>query len=49
MFAHTKKHVEAYLIAADEVFGRIRQLKDTGGLQAALKGEPSAAGFKRIT
>jgi len=49
MFAHTKKHVAAYLTAADEVFGRIRQLKDAGKLRAALKGEPSAAGFKRIT
>lgn len=49
MSAHTKEHVAAYLVAADGVFGRIRQLKDTGGLRAALKGEPSATGFKRIT
>jgi len=49
MFAHTKKHVEAYLIAADEVFGRIRRLKDAGRLRVALKGKPSAVGFKRIT
>lgn len=49
MFAHTKKHVAVYLMAADEVFGRIRQLKDAGKLRAALKGAPSAAGFKRIT
>ena len=49
MFAHTKDHVRAYLIAADEVFGRIKQLKDADGLRAALKGEPSASGFKRIT
>jgi len=49
MFAHTKEHVTAYLTAADEVFGRIKQLKGAGGLRAALKGEPSASGFKRIT
>ena len=49
MFAHTKEHVTTYLIALDEVFRRIRQLKDTGRLRAALKGEPSASGFKRIT
>lgn len=49
MFAHTKKHVEAYLTVVNEIFGRIRQLKDTGGLRSALRGEPSVAGFKRIT
>lgn len=49
MFAHTKEHVAKYLIAANEVFGRIRQLKDGGLLRDALKGEPSASGFKRIT
>lgn len=49
MFAHTKEHVAAYLTAVDEVFGRIKQLKDSGKLRASLKGEPSAAGFKRIT
>jgi len=49
MFSHTKKHVADYLIAVDEVFGRIRQLRDTCKLRAALKGEPSAMGFKRIT
>jgi len=49
MFTHAKENVTAYLIAVDEVFGRIRQLKDTGGLRPALKGEPSASGFKRIT
>lgn len=48
MFAHTRDHVTAYLSAADEVFGRIRQLKDSDGLRAALKGEPAASGFKRI-
>ncbi|MDO8662359.1 MAG: aminotransferase class III-fold pyridoxal phosphate-dependent enzyme [Candidatus Omnitrophota bacterium] len=49
MLAHTKEDVEAYLMAADEVFGRIRQLKDSGRLRSALKGEPSASGFKRMT
>jgi len=49
MLAHTKEHVVTYLTAVDEVFGRIKQLKDSGGLRASLKGEPSVSGFKRIT
>ena len=49
MFAHTKKDVEAYLVATGEVFGRIKHLKDAGKLRTALKGKPSVAGFKRIT
>lgn len=48
MLAHTREHVDAYMAALDEVFARIRQLKDAGELQSALKGKPSAAGFKRI-
>lgn len=49
MFAHTKQHVAEYLTAVDEVFGHIKQLKDADGLRVALKGEPSASGFERIT
>ncbi len=49
MYAHSKEDVSAYLTAVDQVFARIRQLKDNGGLRASLKGEPSAAGFKRVT
>jgi len=49
MWAHTRKHVASYLSSVDEVFGSIKKLKDSGGLLAALKGKPSAAGFKRIT
>ncbi len=49
MLAHTREHVVAYLASVEDVFGRIKQLKDKGGLRAALKGEPSASGFKRIT
>ena len=48
MLVHTKEHIETYLKAADEVFGRIKQLKDKGELRVALKGEPSASGFKRV-
>jgi glutamate-1-semialdehyde 2,1-aminomutase len=49
MYAHKKSDVSAYLKAVDEVFERIRQLKDKGSLKASLIGEPSASGFKRIT
>ena len=49
MLAHTREHVDSYLLAVDEVFGRMKKLKDAGKLRAALKGNPSAAGFKRIT
>jgi glutamate-1-semialdehyde 2,1-aminomutase len=49
MYAHTREDVTAYLAAVDQVFARIRQLKESGGLKASLKGEPSASGFKRIT
>jgi len=49
MYAHKRADVSAYLKAVDQVFARIRQLKDNGGLKASLKGEPSASGFKRIT
>ena len=49
MFAHTKKDVISYLAAADEVFARMKKLKDAGSLRAALKGEPAASGFKRLT
>jgi len=49
MFAHTKENVSAYLIAVDEVFSRIEKLRDSGQLRVALKGDPSASGFRRIT
>lgn len=49
MLAHTRKHVVLYLSAVDKVFECTRHLKDTVGLQSALKGESSAAGFTRIT
>ncbi len=49
MLTHTREDVTLYLSAVDEIFGRIMALKDSGGLRSALKGEPSAAGFKRIT
>lgn len=49
MLTHTPKHVASYLKAVDEVFTGMKRLKDSGKLLNALKGEPSAAGFKRIT
>ncbi len=49
MYAHSRENVKTYLIAVDEVFGRIRLLQDNGKLRVSLKGEPAAEGFKRIT
>lgn len=49
MYAHTRKDVSSYLSAVQKVFARIRKFKDKGKLHGALKGEPAASGFKRIT
>ncbi|MBF0485507.1 MAG: aminotransferase class III-fold pyridoxal phosphate-dependent enzyme [Candidatus Omnitrophica bacterium] len=49
MLAHTREQADSYLLAVDEVFGQIKKLKISGGLRAALQGEPSVSGFKRIT
>lgn len=49
MYAHQDEHVEAYLEAVDEVFGRLAELVATGGVEKAMKGAASTAGFKRLT
>ncbi len=49
MWAHTPEHVEQYLNAADQVFAQIRRHLQDDTLEAHLQGQPSAAGFKRIT
>lgn len=49
MLAHTRDDVSAYLSAVDDVFGRMKRLKEAGKLRQALRGEPAASGFKRIT
>ena len=48
MYAHTEKHVQAYLIAADEVFGMIRRAIDSGKPEERLIGKPAVASFKRL-
>lgn len=47
--AHTAAHVEAYLQAADDVFGRIVAALDDGNAAAMLRGPVAHAGFKRLT
>lgn len=49
MYAHTKEHVSAYLSACDEVFALIAQACKDGNIEKLLKGNPSVAGFKRLT
>ena len=46
MLAHTEEHVEQYLTACDEAFSVIAA---TGDIASQLRGEPSAAGFGRLT
>ncbi len=49
MAAHTLKHVADYLTAASQVFEQLAGNISEKTLNAALKGEPSNAGFKRVT
>ncbi len=49
MYAHTPQHVKAYLKATEIIFTRMALLAKKGQLSRALKGKPSAAGFKRVT
>jgi len=48
MFTHNEEHVQQYLVALDDVFGRIKEAGDTGNPEQYLLGEPSVAGFKRL-
>jgi glutamate-1-semialdehyde 2,1-aminomutase len=48
MVAHTQKHVDAYLDAVNNAFGDIKQALNAGDLQARLRGQPPAEGFKRL-
>ncbi|MEN6318305.1 MAG: aminotransferase class III-fold pyridoxal phosphate-dependent enzyme [Syntrophaceae bacterium] len=49
MYAHTKSHVDSYLIAVDEAFGEIAEACRKGDIEKRLKGKPASAGFKRLT
>lgn len=48
MYAHSKEHVEAYLLAVDEVFGVMADARSSNAVGKILKGMPSASGFKRL-
>ena len=48
MYAHQDKHVALYLNASDEVFKQIAEAQKKGEVENMLKGQPSAAGFKRL-
>ncbi len=48
MYAHRIEHVETYLDAADDVFGRLKEWMEDGRIEKMLKGRPAAAGFKRL-
>jgi glutamate-1-semialdehyde 2,1-aminomutase len=48
-FAHQDVHVDAYLEAVEEVFGRIAEAVSAGAVQARLKGPVMHAGFHRLT
>ncbi|NTW43222.1 MAG: aminotransferase class III-fold pyridoxal phosphate-dependent enzyme [Anaerolineaceae bacterium] len=49
MYAHTKSHVDSYLIAVDEAFGEIAEACRMGDIEKRLEGKPASAGFKRLT
>lgn len=49
MAAHSQKHVEGYLDAADDAFKVISRAIKSGNVEQQLKGRPATAGFKRIT
>lgn len=48
MYAHTEQQIDAYLVAAGDVFGKIKELMKQGSVSAHLEGKPAAAGFGRI-
>ena len=49
MYAHKESHVQEYMKAVDEVFHIIAAALQKGDLKKLLKGQPSSAGFKRLT
>jgi glutamate-1-semialdehyde 2,1-aminomutase len=49
MYAHKTEHVKRYLSAVSESFAVISDVLQSGQLCREMKGEPSSAGFKRLT
>lgn len=48
MLAHTPDHVKRYLKATERIFSNLSLLHQKGKLSSALRGQASAAGFKRL-
>jgi glutamate-1-semialdehyde 2,1-aminomutase len=49
MHAHAKRHVAAYLEAAEKVFAKMRSIRKQGqSVEERLRGEPAALGFRRL-
>lgn len=48
MYAHTKKDVEKYAKAADEVFAKLSKLIKERKVEENLEGQPAASGFGRV-
>jgi glutamate-1-semialdehyde 2,1-aminomutase len=48
MYAHTEKHIEGYMSAADQAFAVIAAARAAGDLRGALRGLPAASGFQRL-
>jgi len=48
MAAHTPDHIRQYLEAADTAFAAVKDSLGQDDIHRRLKGEPAAAGFKRI-
>ncbi|WP_319763614.1 aminotransferase class III-fold pyridoxal phosphate-dependent enzyme [Maridesulfovibrio sp.] len=49
MHTHTQEHIDTYLEACDSGFKLIREAMDKGDVTSRLKGNPSVAGFKRLS
>lgn len=49
MHAHTTAHVDAYLTAANSVFGEIAETIRSGNVLTRVHGQPAVAGFGRLS
>jgi hypothetical protein len=49
MYAHTKEHVESYLLAVDIAFSEIAEAISCSDINSRLKGQPATQGFKRLS
>ncbi|MDD1690310.1 MAG: aminotransferase class III-fold pyridoxal phosphate-dependent enzyme [Methanoregula sp.] len=48
-FAHTKKHIDAYISVTKDAFSRIADAHKKGSVRSLLKGSPQRSGFYRLT